>query len=91
MQNLFKTVWKFYCLQGYDCVLEDSSMSLEVQAQGTDPVSDLFEIFPDAIGHWCARRIDGKVCGTFLERDEAVRFARRECLNRGCGRGYTRG
>jgi len=38
-----------------------------------------FEIFRDHIGHWCARRIDGKVCGTFFERDAAVRFARREC------------
>jgi hypothetical protein len=38
-----------------------------------------FEIFPDPIGHWCARRLDGKVCGTFLERNQAVRFARREC------------
>ena len=38
-----------------------------------------FEIFPDCIGHWCARRLDGKVCGTFVERDQAVRFARREC------------
>jgi hypothetical protein len=38
-----------------------------------------FEIFRDKIGHWCARRADGKVGGTFLERDAAVRFARREC------------
>jgi hypothetical protein len=38
-----------------------------------------FEIFPDHVGHWCARRLDGKVCGTFLERNQAVRFARREC------------
>jgi hypothetical protein len=38
-----------------------------------------FEIFPDHIGHWCARRLDGKVCGTFLEKNQAVRFARREC------------
>jgi hypothetical protein len=38
-----------------------------------------FEIFRDPIGHWCARRNDGKVCGTFFERDAAVRFARREC------------
>jgi hypothetical protein len=38
-----------------------------------------FEIFRDRIGHWCARRGDGKVCGTFFERDAALRFARREC------------
>ena len=37
-----------------------------------------FEIFRDPIGHWCARRSDGKVCGTFFEREAAVRFARRE-------------
>jgi hypothetical protein len=40
-----------------------------------------FEIFRDHIGHWCARRTDGKVCGTFFERDAAMRFARRECGN----------
>ena len=40
-----------------------------------------FEIFRDRIGHWCARRADGKVCGTFFEREAAVRFARRECAN----------
>jgi hypothetical protein len=38
-----------------------------------------FEIFPDRVGHWCARRLDGKVCGTFREQAQAVRFARREC------------
>ena len=36
-----------------------------------------FEVFRDQDGHWCARRTDGKVCGTFLERDAAMRFARR--------------
>jgi hypothetical protein len=40
----------------------------------------LFEIFPDAAGHWCASRIDGLVCGTFTDRPGAERFARRECL-----------
>jgi hypothetical protein len=45
--------------------------------QATSPFT--FEIFRDPIGHWCARRNDGKVCGTFFERDAAVRFARREC------------
>ena len=43
------------------------------------PLKTLFEIFRDQIGHWCARRTDGMVCGTFFERDAAVRFARREC------------
>jgi len=47
--------------------------------QTTDAKRVYFEIFQDCIGHWCARRIDGKVCGTFFERDQAVRFARREC------------
>jgi hypothetical protein len=39
----------------------------------------VFEIFRDRIGHWCARRADGLVFGTFLEKASAVRFARREC------------
>ena len=43
------------------------------------PLKISFEIFRDQIGHWCARRTDGMVCGTFFERDAAVRFARREC------------
>jgi hypothetical protein len=38
-----------------------------------------FEIFRDGAGHWCARRSDGQVCGTFRERRDAERFARREC------------
>ncbi|MEJ1968229.1 MAG: hypothetical protein WDN03_06255 [Rhizomicrobium sp.] len=38
-----------------------------------------FAIFRDRIGHWCARRADGMVFGTFLEREAAIRFARREC------------
>jgi hypothetical protein len=33
------------------------------------------------MGHWCARRSDGMVRGTFFERSDAVRFARRECLD----------
>ena len=36
-----------------------------------------FEIFPDRIGHWCARRLDGKVCGTFRERERCG--SRAEC------------
>ena len=39
----------------------------------------VFEIFRDRIGHWCAQRKDGLVFGTFVEREAAVRFARREC------------
>ena len=45
--------------------------------QAADPFKN-FEVFRDQIGHWCARRTDGKVCGTFFEREAAVRFARRE-------------
>lgn len=45
----------------------------------TSPLKMTFELSCDRIGHWCARRADGKVCGTFFERDAAVRFARREC------------
>lgn len=41
------------------------------------PADILFEVFCDQHGLWCARRIDGKVCGTFRERDVAMRFARR--------------
>ena len=53
-----------------------------MKASKTTPLGPLkmsFEIFRDKIGHWCARRTDGKVGGIFLERDAAVRFARREC------------
>jgi hypothetical protein len=45
-----------------------------------------FEIFHDSAGHWCARRCDGLVCGTFRERRDAERFARRECLRTSGGR-----
>ena len=45
----------------------------------TSPLKITFELSRDRIGHWCARRADGKVCGTFFERGAAVRFARREC------------
>jgi hypothetical protein len=38
-----------------------------------------FEIFRNRIGQWCARRADGLVFGTFLERDAALHFARAEC------------
>ena len=44
----------------------------------SDSISPSFEIFQDWIGHWCARRKDGKVCGTFTEREAAMRFARRQ-------------
>ncbi len=43
-----------------------------------DAVPLSFELFRDRNGHWCARRADGRVCGTFFERDAAIRFARRE-------------
>ena len=33
---------------------------------GLSPVAFAFEIFRDRVGHWCARRTDGKVGGTFL-------------------------
>jgi hypothetical protein len=39
----------------------------------------MFAIFRNSVGLWCARRADGLVGGTFLQRDDAVRFARREC------------
>ena len=37
-----------------------------------------FRIFADGRGHWCARKNDGLVAGTFFSRDAAVRFARNE-------------
>ena len=49
------------------------------KAKPPSPLKVSFEIFRDKIGHWCARRTDGKVGGTFLERDAALRFVRREC------------
>ena len=43
-----------------------------------------FEVFRDSVGHWCARRQDGLVNGTFFEREAALRFVRHENLwNRG--------
>lgn len=38
-----------------------------------------FEIFADRLG-WHARRIDGLVEGTFVSREDALRFVRRESL-----------
>ena len=38
----------------------------------------MFEIFRDAAGAWCARRLDGLVVGLFRDRAEAERFARME-------------
>ncbi|MEI9993782.1 MAG: hypothetical protein WDM91_04235 [Rhizomicrobium sp.] len=37
-----------------------------------------FTIYRDAFGHWCARRADGLVGGTFREREAALRFVRHE-------------
>jgi len=53
------------------------AMSKTMQVN-SDPRT-VFEIFRDRIGHWCARRKDGLVFGTFFERDAAVHFARHEC------------
>jgi hypothetical protein len=63
--------------------IDMDAMALE-RLGGLSPLES-FEIFRDRIGHWCARRMDGKVSGTFFERDAAVRFARREC-DACCGR-----
>jgi len=38
----------------------------------------MFEIFRDAGGAWCARRLDGLVVGLFRDRIEAERFVRME-------------
>jgi hypothetical protein len=38
-----------------------------------------FRISTDNRGHWCARKNDGMVAGTFFSHDAAIRFARREC------------
>ena len=38
-----------------------------------------FEIFPCGRHEWCCRRADQLVCGFFVNRESAVRFARREC------------
>ena len=53
-------------------------MSERKQSPAPSPKS-IFEIFRDQLGHWCARRADGLVFGLFVERDAAIRFARREC------------
>ena len=46
-----------------------------------DP-KNTFAIFPDGGGHWCARRFDGLVNGTFVDRDAAIRFVRREARHK---------
>src|SRR5882757_5328154 len=33
-----------------------------------------FRIFPDGHGHWCARKRNGMVAGTFFNRDDAIRL-----------------
>ena len=40
----------------------------------------VFRIFPDERGRWCARTDDGLMGGTFVDRDSALRFARRESV-----------
>jgi hypothetical protein len=47
------------------------------------PKALIFNVFPFGIHEWCARRADGLVCGYFVDRSCAVRFARRET----CGSG----
>jgi len=39
-----------------------------------------FVIFPDRNGHWCSRKADGLVAGTFFTREAAIRFAKDEGL-----------
>lgn len=43
-----------------------------------DP-STTFEIFQNQLGRWYAKRVDGMVLGIFFKREDALRFARREC------------
>jgi hypothetical protein len=52
-------------------------MSMTTSDHPLDP-KNIFELFRDAGGHWCARRLDGLVFGMFVERREALRFCRRE-------------
>jgi hypothetical protein len=49
------------------------------QARRESDAKTAFEIFRDRVGHWCVRRADGLVSGTFFERASAVQFARLEC------------
>ena len=37
-----------------------------------------FKIFPCGQSGWCCQREDSLVCGFFVSRESAVRFARRE-------------
>lgn len=39
-----------------------------------------FRIYPDGHGHWCSRKSDGMVAGTFFTREAALRFAKNESL-----------
>lgn len=52
--------------------------SFALPATGRDRALS-FEIFADRLG-WHARRLDGLVEGTFVSREDAVRFARRETM-----------
>ena len=42
------------------------------------PAQNRFEIFPCGQQEWCCLRSDQLVCGYFVDRECAVRFARRE-------------
>jgi len=59
-----------------------ASLTINGFANASDRTT--FEIFCDQCGHWCARRRDGLVFGTFFEREPAMRFARRESGPQGC-------
>jgi len=37
-----------------------------------------FQVFSDGRGHWCARKSDDMIAGTFFNRAAALRFARDE-------------
>jgi hypothetical protein len=41
-----------------------------------------FRIYPDGHGHWCSRKSDGMVAGTFFTREAALRFAKDEGAGR---------
>ena len=55
----------------------ESEEQPEPMSNDADP-RNTFAIFPDGLGHWCARRFDGLVNGTFVDRETAIRFVRRE-------------
>ncbi len=62
----------------------DTSAGVEIAGEATSAQEALdpkttYEMFPDRLGRWRVRRLDGGVFGVFSQRRAAARFVWREC------------